>query len=146
MEEIGTTHQDDKITALKNKLMIYGFNEPFSEENYDLVNHIISDFNKVLLSFKSLEKEKTFFEEKNNILEEQIGTLNQQIDTLLERNKLQEKLESLILTLNEDKKKLVEEVNELKQEISDKNKDIENLVLTIEKNKNSLEFLKIENQ
>lgn len=64
MEEIGTIHQDDKITALKNKLMTYGFNEPFIEENYDLVNHIISDFNKVLLSFKSLEKEKAFLKKK----------------------------------------------------------------------------------
>ena len=58
MEEIGTIHQDDKIIALRDKLITYGFNEPFSEENYELVNHIISDFNKVLLSFKSLEKEK----------------------------------------------------------------------------------------
>ena len=119
MEEIGTIHQDDKITALKDKLITYDFNEPFSEENYELVNHIISDFNKVLLSFKSLEKKKAFFEEKNKMLEEQIGTLNQQIDALFERNKLQEKLESLILTLNEDKKKLMEEISELKQEISD---------------------------
>lgn len=64
MEEIGTIHQDDKITALRDNLITYGFNEPFSEENYELVNHIISDFNKVLLSFKSLEKEKAFLKKK----------------------------------------------------------------------------------
>ena len=127
-------------------MQTYGFNEPFNKENYDLINHIITDFNKILFSFKSISNEKNSLESKNKILENEIETLKQQINSLLDKNIIDNKIENKLKTHNEDKKKFISEINELKQEISDMKKDKHLLELTIEKNKNSIEFLKIENQ
>ena len=145
MEEI-KYNQNDKIISLKKNLDAYGFNEPFNGDNYELINHIINDFNKILYSFKSVKKEKKDLEEKNKILENEIETLKQQINSLLDTNNIKDKLISQVQILSDDKKKLISEINELQQEISDKNKDKHLLELTIEKNKNSMDFLKIENQ
>ena len=70
---------------------------------------------------------------KNKILENEIETLKQQINSLLDTNNIKDKLISQVQILSDDKKKLISEINELKQEISDKNKDKHLLELTIEK-------------
>jgi len=137
---------ENKINVLKEKLKAYGFNESFNKENYELLNHIINDFNKILFSFKTIKKDKEFLEEKNKILEEQIETLKDQVNSLSDRNKFQDKLVSQVQILREDKKRLMSEINELQQEMNDKNKDKYILDLTIKKNKNSIDFLKLENQ
>ena len=143
-EEIVSSQIDNKILILKNKLEAYGFNEPFNEENYDLINHIINDFNKILFSFKSIKKEKISLEEKNKILENEIETLKQQIKSLQDRNDMQDNLITQVQILSDDKKNLMSEVNKLQQDLSDKDKDKHILELTIEKNKHSIDFLNIE--
>jgi hypothetical protein len=46
---------DNKINALKEKLKAFGFDESFNKENFDLINHILNDFNKILFSFKTIK-------------------------------------------------------------------------------------------
>ena len=50
------TQTNNKIIILKKKFEKYGFNEPFNEDNYELVNHIINNFNKILFSFQTINK------------------------------------------------------------------------------------------
>ena len=145
MEEI-KYDENNKIISLKKSLDAYGFNEPFNEDNYELINHIMNDFNKIVYSFKSVNKEKIALEEKNKILKNENETLKQQINSLSDRNIVQDKLISHVQILSDDKKNLMAQINELQKEISDKNKDKQLLELTIEKNKNSIDFLKIENK
>ena len=146
MEKTRPIEKEDRISILKKKLKTYGFNEPFNEVNYDLINHIITDFNKLVFSFKSISNEKKSLEEKNKILENEIQTLRQQIESLIDKNTIDNQLETKLNTQLEEKKKLLIEINELKQEISDLKKDKHLFELTIEKNKTSIEFLKIENE
>ena len=146
MEKIRSIAKSDKISNLKKKLKTYGFNEPFDEASYELINHIITDFNKLVFSFKSISNEKKTLGEKNKILENQIQTLKLQIESLIDKNAIDNKIEIKLNSQLEEKKKLLSEINELKQEISDLKKDKHLLELTIEKNKTSIEFLKIENE
>ena len=145
MEEI-KYDENNKIISLKKSLDAYGFNEPFNEDSYELINHIMNDFNKLVYSFKSVNKEKNALEEKNKILKNENETLKQQINSISDRNIVQDKLISQVQILSDDKKNLMAQINELQKEISDKNKDKQLLELTIEKNKNSIDFLKIENK
>ena len=138
--------ENNKIISLKKSLDAYGFKEPFNEDNYELINHIMTDFNKIIYSFKSVNKEKLALEEKNKILKNENETLKQQINSLSGRDQVHDKLISHVQVLSDDKKNLMAQINELQQEISDKNKDKQLLELTIEKNKSSIDFLKIENK
>ena len=146
MEKTKQIEKNDKFLILKKKLQTFGFNEPFKKENYDLISHIISDFEKILFSSKSISNEKNALESKNRILENEIETLKQQINSLLDKNIIDKKIETKLKFHNEDKKNFLSEINKLKEEISDMKKDKHLLELTIEKNKSSIEFLKIENQ
>ena len=47
MEEI-KYDENNKIISLKKSLDAYGFNEPFNEDSYELINHIMNDFNKLV--------------------------------------------------------------------------------------------------
>ena len=85
-------------------------------------------------------------EDKNKILENEIETLKEQINSLLEKNILESKMQDKLNNQLNEKKKLLSEINELKKEMSDMKKDKHLLELTIEKNKSSIEFLKIENE
>ena len=138
--------ENNKIISLKKSLDAYGFKEPFNEDNYELINHIMIDFNKIVYSFKTVNKEKLALEEKNKILKNENETLKQQINSLSGRDQVHDKLISHVQVLSDDKKNLMAQINELQQEISDKNKDKQLLELIIEKNKSSIDFLKIENK
>ena len=94
MEKTRPIEKADKISILKKKLKTYGFNEPFNEVNYDLINHIITDFNKLVFSFKSINNEKKSLEENNKILQNEIQTLKQQIESLVDKNSIDNKLEN----------------------------------------------------
>ena len=146
MELEKTNQKEDKVFSLKKKLETYGFNETFNEDNFELLDHIMTDFNKLVLSFKLISSEKNSLEDKNKILENEIETLKEQINSLLEKNILESKMQDKLNNQLNEKKKLLSEINELKKEMSDMKKDNHLLELTIEKNKSSIEFLKIENE
>ena len=92
----------EKINSLKIKLIQFGFNEPFTKDsyNYNLVSHILSEFIKT--------------QTENISLKEEINILNKKNKSLLESENIKEKFCAQIKVLNEDKKKLLWEIKELK--------------------------------
>ena len=140
MEKTKQKEKNDKFLILKKKLQTFGFNEPFKKESYDLINHIISDFEKILFSFKTISNEKNVLESKNRILENEIETLKQQINSLLDKNIIDKKIETKLKSHNEDKKNFLSEINKLKEEISEMKKDKHLLELTMKKTKLVLNF------
>ena len=124
----------EKINSLKIKLVQFGFNEPFTKDsyNYNLVSHILSEFIKA--------------QTENISLKEEINILNKKNKSLLESENIKEKFCAQIKVLNEDKKKLLWEIKELKEDLDEKKKDKNLMELNEEKNKNYIDFMKIENE
>ena len=122
----------DKISSLKTKLKQFGFTEQFTKDNYNIISHLLTDFIKI---------------QKENIsLKEELNIIKKQNISLLDSDKIKNKFAEQIKILINDKKKLALEIKELKEELEEKNKDKNLLVLNEEKNKNYIDFIKIENK
>ena len=122
----------EKINSLKIKLKQFGFNDPFTKDNYNLISHLLTDFIKV--------------QSENISLKEEINILNKKNKSLLESENIKDKFCEQIKILTTDKKKLMLEIKELKEELEEKRKDKNLMELNGEKNKNYIAFMKIENE
>ena len=122
----------EKMNSLKIKLKQFGFNELFTKENFNLISHLFSEFTK-------LQTENIFLKEEINILKKQNLSL---LDSDAIKNKYAEQIKILI----EDKKKILSKIKELTENLEEKNKEHSLMSLNDEKNKNYIEFVKIENK
>jgi hypothetical protein len=121
----------EKINSLKMNLKQFGFNEPFTKDNYNIISHLLNDFIKS--------------QSENIALKEEIKLLTQKNKILLESDNIKNKFSEQIKILNDDKKKLLLQIKELKEELNERNKDKNLMELNDEKNKNYIDFIKIEN-
>ena len=67
----------EKKNSLKIKLKQFGFNDPFTKDNYNLISHLLTDFIKAQSENISLKKE--------------INTLNKKNKSLLESENISDK-------------------------------------------------------
>ena len=122
----------ETINSLKIKLKQFGFNEPFTKDSFNLISHLLSEFIKT---------------QKENIsLKEEINILKKQNISLLDSDNIKNKYAEQIKILIDDKKKILARINELKENLEEKNKERNLLELNEEKNKNYIDFIKIENK
>ena len=122
----------ETINSLKIKLKQFGFNEPFTKDSFNLIFHLLSEFIKT---------------QKENIsLKEEINILKKQNISLLDSDNIKNKYAEQIKILIDDKKKILARINELKENLEEKNKERNLLELNEEKNKNYIDFIKIENK
>ena len=55
----------EKINSLKIKLKQFGFNEPFTKDNYNLISHLLTDFIKLQSDNISLKEELNIIKKQN---------------------------------------------------------------------------------
>ena len=99
----------EKINSLKQQLKQFGFNESFTKDNYNIISHLLNDFIKS--------------QSENISLKEEINLLNQKNKILLESENIKNKFCEQIKILNNDKKNLLKQIKELKEELRKKNKE-----------------------
>ena len=127
----------DTINSLKLKLKQFGFNEPFTKDSFNLISHLFSEF-------INTQKENISLKEEINVLKKQ--NLKKQNISLLDSENIKNKYAEQIKILIEDKKKILARINELKENLEEKNKERNLMELNDEKNKNYIDFIKIENK
>ena len=122
----------EKMNSLKIKLKQFGFNEPITKDNFNLISHLFTEFTKL--------------QTENISLKEEINILKKQNLSLLDSNEIKNKYAEQIKILIEDKKKILSKIKELTENLEEKNKEYSLMSLNDEKNKNYIEFIKIENK
>ena len=120
----------EKMLKLKSKLKELGFQESFTKENYNLISHIIIEYQNL--------------KEKNILSEKEMALLRRQIKALSDIDMINTKLSSQIKILNETKKNLLNKIKELNDELEEKNIDIKIMKLNENKNKDFIENIKKE--
>ena len=122
----------EKINSLKLRLKEFGFNESFNKDNYPLISHLLNEYIKLQSENISIKKEINILKQKNI--------------SLLDSNNIKNKYSEQIKILLEEKKKYISEIKELKEQLNEKNKEKNLMILNDEKNKTNIEFIKIENK